>query len=876
MLQRQQQQSDISQILNKNKELEISILDAVSQSSQNLENELIGLSLQLIRSSPTERRKFISDWQRQNSASIEGVSHDFSEAAQRENDENCIRLLLLSLDCPQLHERHASIPIAHAKTFNWVLESDPEGAVPWSNFSQWLLEDGNHLYWIRDKPGSGKSTLMRYLIHDPRTKDRLNVWAKDRDLLIASCFFWNAGSRIQKSFEGLLQTLLLHLLSENPSLIAKSAPWRWQTLQLGSQATLPWTKTEFLDTFRRLVIESINSCKICLFVDGLDEFVGDDVGRYQIIHLFEDICKYAHVKICVSSRPWVVFEDSFYGRPSLLLQELTFNDIRDYVKAELMEQPKFSRLKQSNAPRCRDLIFSITDKALGVFLWVTLVVQSLLQGLRNEDGLIDLQRRVELIPTDLEAFFEQILKTIDPFYLKHAFKLFQVALEVDRELSLLTYSYIMEEDYDFVLKANISPLTRTEIASRYEPTIRRLNSRCKGLLEVHLYNPAEMIAYHRPRVGFSHRTVRDFMISSTMTEKFTAHGHPSVEIYTALCHAFLCQIKGINFSEQWVSTSSMGGDKDFEPISGLINDISVYATLSEKFHGSSHSTVLDELDAALSQIFKDELGGHAPYWEDDDPHWTNQPMYDGEHDVHSSEQHNFLSFALVVGMPAYVTEKLREDPSLARKQGRPMLHCAIAVPPVKKTLSLDEEVQNLIGIDHDHRKPYFQVIVLLLESGADPTEPWDGQTAWELFLEQMGSQTTSLQMTDPIVKSWADTTKCFIASLSAQGQLANDLSRPKHLQPDKIFIRLFPRDVTHDLIWALEELIATSAVASPQIEQSIDTSLAVPGRKRYHTQSVTDLPIRPSSPDVLPKPSYDKPRKKRRRSSDLIEARRVI
>ena len=66
---------------------------------------------------------------------------------------------------------------------------------------------------------------------------------------------------------------------------------------------------------------------------------------------------------------------------------------------------------------CSSYILGIVDKAEGVFLWVYQVVRSSLEGLRNEDGIKDLRRRLDLMPADFEKYFTHIFSTLEPFYL---------------------------------------------------------------------------------------------------------------------------------------------------------------------------------------------------------------------------------------------------------------------------------------------------------------------------------------------------------------------------------------------------------------------------------------------------------------------------
>lgn len=43
----------------------------------------------------------------------------------------------------------------------------------WDNFQEWLLSESN-TYWISGKPGSGKSTLVKFLVTSNHTQTTLN------------------------------------------------------------------------------------------------------------------------------------------------------------------------------------------------------------------------------------------------------------------------------------------------------------------------------------------------------------------------------------------------------------------------------------------------------------------------------------------------------------------------------------------------------------------------------------------------------------------------------------------------------------------------------------------------------------------------------
>lgn len=68
--------------------------------------------------------------------------------------------------------------------------------------------------------------------------------------------------------------------------------------------------------------------KFFFMIDGLDEFDG---SPKEIVELVLGMAKHPHVKMCIASRPWLVFADAFEDRPSLRLEQLTDNDVRKYI-----------------------------------------------------------------------------------------------------------------------------------------------------------------------------------------------------------------------------------------------------------------------------------------------------------------------------------------------------------------------------------------------------------------------------------------------------------------------------------------------------------------------------------------------------------------
>lgn len=298
------------------------------------------------------------------------------------------RYILYSLRFRTIDDRHERIADAERQTFEWIFsESNPEGT-SWTNFTQWLQSPSN-LYWITGKAGSGKSTLMKLLRDDQRTKYLLSS-STNLPIVEAGFFFWNSGSEMQMSQEGLLRTLLCQILEQCKDLTPIAFPDLWESFSLLSIVPAgDWSWTELYRAFRRLTERVCSSKLLFLLIDGLDEYNGN---HSDIISLLKELAtQSSNIKICVASRPWVIFEDAFQRTPSLLMQELTFPDIVLYTSTKLEDNLGFSELKKDEPEYSEQLVMEIAEKASGVFLWVVLVVRSLLIGLTNGDRISDLQ-----------------------------------------------------------------------------------------------------------------------------------------------------------------------------------------------------------------------------------------------------------------------------------------------------------------------------------------------------------------------------------------------------------------------------------------------------------------------------------------------------
>jgi hypothetical protein len=119
--------------------------------------------------------------------------------------------------------------------------------------------------------------------------------------------------------------------------------------------------------FKRWVGLTPSSLRLCFFIDCLDEHEGD---HEEIAELFTAISSTTlpYVKVCVSSRPWVVFDDAFRGSPGLRLQDLTYSDIEAFVEDKLQAHHQMQLLAKLDPRLAKELVNEIVTKAFSVFL----------------------------------------------------------------------------------------------------------------------------------------------------------------------------------------------------------------------------------------------------------------------------------------------------------------------------------------------------------------------------------------------------------------------------------------------------------------------------------------------------------------------------
>ncbi|PMD50078.1 uncharacterized protein K444DRAFT_622302 [Hyaloscypha bicolor E] len=436
------------------------------------------------------------------------------------------KAIVHSLVFETIQGREGAIPKAFERTYSWIFQREPgelDGKQLWSSFPDWLENSTDQPYWITGKPGSGKSTLMKYILQHRLLKPHLQKWADNFALLITSYYAWVAGSDLQKSCEGLVRTLLYQVLQLNPSLVPEVAPRRWSLFLTLRRVTKmpPWQRWELEESFEVLLSKCGRTMRLALFIDGLDEFESPPL---QVLELIQHINDRNGIKVCVASRQWTEFNDAFNLNPMLRMQELTTADMAHFVGVKFEGNRGFLELKTIFPTETARLVGDVVRKADGVFLWVSLVVKSLLEALTEGDGLVELQETVDQLPIDIAQLYDAILSRISSRNVTASSKLLVTFKTAVGPLSYLTL-WLSDEKQSLNCDINsLFPHARSGIVDIMK---RRLDSKTRGILEI---SPDGT-------VNFLHRTARDWALQPSVWEGICSRLPEGFDPYLLLLRA---------------------------------------------------------------------------------------------------------------------------------------------------------------------------------------------------------------------------------------------------------------------------------------------------------------------------------------------------
>ncbi len=448
----------------------------------------------------------------------------------------CNQGCLASLRTSKTKTRITEVREAHKMTFHWLY--DPSVV----SFSDWLRNGSDStgsLYWVQGKPGSGKSTLMKFAMKDSRTLELLGEDSQ-RQWTFVAFFFHDRGSTIQKSLVGMLQEILYSILKQLPELRPYVITQYKQLVKTQRTRSPTWDLEALQAAINSIIEQRETRIKLLVFLDALDEHEGDNDQLVQILKDWGAKADgyFINLKICLASRSWNVFEHNFGHGPNFAIHSHTKEDIRVYTHLRLQSllhgSPALLSSESSDA-----LIEQITAKAQGVFIWVRLVMDQLAKDIQDGTPLQILTRKIAELPEELKDLYDHTLSRIEPTYATETHIMLQIVLSSFEPLPLESLINATEYCLNVCVHGGDRYSQSTDIGrwqhltddpGSLKPKLRWLTSRGGGVLEAYLTSPVKADAdASNHYVQFLHQTAKEYVQSNPSNHLMKRVARPIAE-----------------------------------------------------------------------------------------------------------------------------------------------------------------------------------------------------------------------------------------------------------------------------------------------------------------------------------------------------------
>lgn len=433
---------------------------------------------------------------------------------------------LKSLHFPSFTLRQDTARDATSGTFEWIWSAKD------SCFEKWL-QSRSGIFWISGKPGSGKTTMVKYLIANRGRIEELqtSLYSEqtvtqaiqrsrgNRDLILAAHFFDHEGDHLTHSVTGLLRSLLFQLLRARPQLFEAILP-RYEEMKRFHTAIV-WSFRDLNVAFKAMLRHS--ECgPVMFFIDALDEAEDEHDEIIRLITGFSEVSS-KDTQFCVSSRPSADF--SFYladPEAKIRLDEYSSQDIHHFVRESFQELASRFNTNYGN------LINQIALKAENVFLWARLVVEDLLRAARRREAVEILLHRLLKMPTQLNYFYRRMVDQASDYERSEVLQILGIVLSALEPLSIEQLQDVMEHCSNQDARQELCPGAQQSFHSSLnsaEHFAERIESICFGLVEVRTtYHHKEM----RREVAFSHHTVNEFL--ETLDDESETQGRTKLTV----------------------------------------------------------------------------------------------------------------------------------------------------------------------------------------------------------------------------------------------------------------------------------------------------------------------------------------------------------
>jgi ankyrin repeat protein len=375
---------------------------------------------------------------------------------------------LRTLSYAGMDERWRNVEEPAAQTTLWLFEQP--------SYQDWFYSRNQDkhccLLWLKGKPGAGKSTLVKAAFRRAEAQQvQSGYWT--------AAFFFNAkGSDLEHSPLGLFRSLLYQLLPRYPAHLRRFAQILSSKSGLNPDEPPAVSESELKVFFQSMFATKMEG-RTVIFVDALDEC--DAKTMRSQAYFWREITQSAHaagaeLSVCLSSRHFPTI--TVTNCPEIIVDQHNDQDIITYV------DQKFGLGISESEPEKQILRDRVIGKSAGVFLWVTLVVDDILQKRDEGTSLRALLGEIDNIPEELETLFSSLLRALEPRLRLLTLRLFEWVVLATGPLRLYEWHHIL----GFIQPEPPESLAAWRKSEKYtdssEQLAKQIRTVSKGLIEI--------------------------------------------------------------------------------------------------------------------------------------------------------------------------------------------------------------------------------------------------------------------------------------------------------------------------------------------------------------------------------------------------------
>ncbi|KAG5788294.1 hypothetical protein H9Q69_012640 [Fusarium xylarioides] len=517
--------------------------------------------------------------------------------------EECLRAMFVtdsSLDREAILDAKGDICEG---TCEWILSTD--------EFKAWE-KDPPHLLWISAPPGMGKTFMSIYLSKHFEAITKGSRYA-------TVFFFCDNKVETRNTAVSVLRGLLHQLISYQPNLVNIIMPqWKQQSKRLFQENSFGTLWKLFEDA-----VAQSNFRTIYCVIDALDECEASSLAL--LLRKFERLSRRQPDSspkmklICLSrSYPQNILEALLlFIKMEVDTMIAKEEDIRRFISVQVQE---LAQKKQLSSKMRSMLQETFLQKSEGTFLWVSYMSQDL-----HNQGLLDFEASLDMLPSGLDAIYDRIFQNID----------FEKGKMIH---SMLYWIMVAARPLTVCELCEAASMKPSRLLTREEVCIELIKS-CGHLLQI---TNRDRLGSVPQTVTFLHQSAKDYLMKFDLPFGSQAPDLAYIQLHE---HATIVLIQ---YLEQMNSRKVYAN----ESISDILTKFPLadYAVKQWEFHFKELEDITQVMRQGVSFFEKDSTIRRM---------WQN--LYNLERNAHESEAVPLLHLSASLGLDSLAQWCLRHN-----------------------------------------------------------------------------------------------------------------------------------------------------------------------------------------------------------------------